>query len=418
MRLGPAWVAALLAAADVGIPPQPLKPSEVGLQRTIAPLWDPYGAEFSPDGRLLAVACGTEVRLYGTQAWKEVARLRGASENLLSVTFSPDGKMLAAGGFQGGVVLWDLEEGRVRRTLAGHRAYVAALAFHPDGRRLLTASHDGTARLWDAKEGRELRAVGSGGAVFVAAAFSRDGSRAALAGAGLRVFRTDRWREEPGPAVAEEGWLAVGFRPDGRRGWVAGDRSVLVWEAGVSVPAREVVCVPESAALTAAQLSPDGRFWAAGSQDGALRFFDAGGESPPTVLAHHQGPVRAVAVDPRGRCVVTIGRDRHIKVWGRVPAGVARLRPKGFCGIRVEQEESGRVVIVEVIAGTPADAAGLRRGDVVRKVAGTPVATPTDSVDLIGSFLEGEEVEIEVERGGQARAVRVTLGRRPPGLEN
>jgi WD40 repeat protein len=407
-----------LAAADVGIPPRPLKPSEVGLQRTIAPLWDPYGADFSPDGRFLAVACGTEVRLYGTQTWKEVGRLRGAPENLLSAAFSPDGKTLAAGGFQGAVVLWDVGEERLRCTLAGHRAYVAALAFHPDGRRLLSASHDGTARLWDVKEGRELRAVVPGGAVFVAAAFSRDGSRAALAGAGLRVFRTDRWQEEPGPALADQGWLAVGFRPDGRRGWVAGDRSVLVWEAGLTVPAREAASVPEGVGLTAVQLSPDGRFWAAGSQDGALRFFDATGGSPPTVLAHHQGPVRAVALDPRGRGVVTIGRDRHIKVWGRLPAGVARLRPKGFCGIRVDQEASGRVVIVEVIAGTPAEAAGLRRGDVVRKVAGTPVATPTDSVDLIGSFLEGEEVEIEVERGGQAHAVRVRLGRRPAGLEN
>jgi S1-C subfamily serine protease len=76
------------------------------------------------------------------------------------------------------------------------------------------------------------------------------------------------------------------------------------------------------------------------------------------------------------------------------------------------------VTIAEVIAGTAAEAAGLRRGDVIRKVGGAAVATPTDSVDLIGSFLEGEEVELEVEREGRGREVRVRLGRRPPGLEN
>lgn len=417
MKARAAW-AALVLAADVGLPPLPLEPERVGLLRTVAPLGDPYGAAFSPDGRLLAVACGAEVRLYETQGWTEAGRLRGAHENLLSLAFSPDGTALAAGGFQGTIAVWDVPAGRFRRALTGHGAYVAALAFHPDGTTLLSASHDGTARLWDAREGRERGRVGPGGSVFVAAAFSRRGTRAALAGAGLRVLRTDRWEEEPAPRAAGRGLLAVGFSADERRAWVAGDRSILVWEVGRAA-GREIAVPPGEAPLTAAQFMPDDRYAAAGGADGALRFFDpARAAGPAAVLAHHTGPVRAVAVHPRGRCVVTVGSDRFVKVWGRVPSGAPRVRPRGFCGIRVEQDERGRVTIAEVIAGTAAEAAGLRRGDVIRKVGGVAVATPTDSVDLIGSFLEGEEVELEVEREGRGRAVRVRLGRRPPGLEN
>lgn len=419
MRVQATW-AVFVLLADVGRPPLPLEPDRIGLLRTVAPLGDSYGAAFSPDGRLLAVACGAEVRLYETLNWRETGRLRGCPENLLSVTFSSDGKTVAAGGFQGAIAVWDVPEGRLRCSLAGHAAYVPALAFHPDGRTLLSASHDGTVRLWDARGGREIRRVGPTGAVFVAAAFSPSGARAALAGAGLRVYRTDRWDEEPVPDTAGRGFFAVGFSTDDRRAWAAGDRSVLLWEPGRGrASVREFAMLPGEAALTAVQFAPDDRTVAAGGADGVFRFFnpERTGRSG-AALAHHRGPVRAVAVHPRGRCVVTVGADRQIKVWGRVPAGVPQVRARGFCGIRVEQDDRGRVAIAEVIGGTAAEAAGLRRGDGIRKVAGVPVATPTDSVDLIGSFFEGEEIEIEVEREGRVRAVRVRLGGRPAGLEN
>lgn len=417
MRVQATW-GVLVFLADVGLPPLPLEPDRIGLLRTVAPLGDSYGAAFSPDGRLLAVACGAEVRLYETSNWRETGRLRGCHENLLSVTFSPDGKTVAAGGFQGAIAVWDVPEGRLRCTLAGHQAYVPALAFHPGGRTLLSASHDGTVRLWDARGGREIRRVGPLGAVFVAAAFSPSGARAALAGAGLRVLRTDRWEEEPSPRAAGRGLLAVGFSDDERRAWVAGDRTILVWEVGRAT-GREIALPPGEVPLTAIEFTPGERHAAAGGADGALRFWDpARPDRPAATLAHHRGPVRAVAVHPRGRCVVTVGSDRFVKVWGRVPAGAPRVRPRGFLGIRVEQDERGRVTIAEVIAGTAAETAGLRRGDGIRKVAGVAVATPTDSVDLIGSFLEGEDIEIEVEREGRMRTVRVRLGERPVGLEN
>jgi WD40 repeat protein len=73
----------------------------------------------------------------------------GHTSWVLSVVFSPDGRLLATASDDKAARLWDPATGEHLRTLAGHDAEVTAVAFSPDGRLLATASRDKTARLWD-----------------------------------------------------------------------------------------------------------------------------------------------------------------------------------------------------------------------------------------------------------------------------
>jgi WD40 repeat protein len=71
------------------------------------------------------------------------------------VAYSPDGRQIARGGFDGKVWLSDLSDGQRGASvgLEGHKGWVLSVVFSPDGRQIASGGTDRTVRLWDAKTG-------------------------------------------------------------------------------------------------------------------------------------------------------------------------------------------------------------------------------------------------------------------------
>jgi hypothetical protein len=105
---------------------------------------------FSPDGRL--VAAGTydgAVILKEAETGREVRRLSGPGGTARAVGISSNGVLLAVSGDTTAVLVYEVATGKLVRRLDGHRGSVWALAFAPDGRSLVTGSFDATALVWD-----------------------------------------------------------------------------------------------------------------------------------------------------------------------------------------------------------------------------------------------------------------------------
>jgi WD40 repeat protein len=403
--------------ADAGVASRGFDPGNTGLVRTFAPGGEPTTTEYSADGRFLAVAAGAAVRIYETHRWREVRRLADPPQNIQCVAFSPDGKLLAGGGFEGAIALWDAESGQLLSLLRGHSSYVEGLAFGLRGKTLLSGSLDGSVKVWDAERGSELKTLAPL-APITAVAFSADGRRAAAAGqdGSIKVWKVDSWAEERTLRAQEKESSSIAFSPDGRKlaAGGEGDFALRIWDVENGRVERKID--GHASEIASVRFLGEGRFVLTASELSAI-VWDARSGRELARLKHHTGPVVALAVHPSGRSFVTVGKDHHLKVWGPVPGGMSKVRGKGFCGIRVDQSAEGLVTIREVIPASAAEAAGFQVGDILRKVGGVAITNPTESVDQISSYLEGDEVEFGFERAGEARTLKIRLGKRPENLD-
>jgi serine/threonine protein kinase/Tol biopolymer transport system component len=188
---------------------------------------------FSPDGQRLASASqdGT-VKVWDARTGQECLTLKGHTNIVLSVAFSPDGEQLAAA-CGGTVKVWEAHTGQETLTLQGHKRAVWCVAFSPDGQRLASASEDGTVKLWDARTGRESSTLKGEIIGVLSVAFSPDGQRLATAnGATVRVWDAGTGRESFTLQGHTDGVLSVAFSPDGQRlASAIQDGTVKVWDA-------------------------------------------------------------------------------------------------------------------------------------------------------------------------------------------
>jgi hypothetical protein len=137
--------------------------------------------------------------------------------------------------------------------------------------------------------------------------------------------------------------------------------------------------------------------------------------------AHREGIGEPATGDPAGAADGGHGAPRGGRGRGRKADRAAGGREEGRGGrARKAAAENrnrfgvtvgGGVVVAEVSAGSPAEDAGLKRGDVIEEVNGTEIVSATQLRDAVGAAGGDAEVTLRVIRAGEPQEVRAKVGK-------
>ena len=310
---------------------------------------------FSTDGSLFATTLDGYIYRWNLRDRQSLEFNERHTNEVMSFSFSPDGKTLATGSVDRTVKLWDISTGKQIRTILGHGAWVSSVHWSADGRFLMSGDRDGLIKLWnmDAKEvpvwpeqkaislsattftpenellaighasdrslklwnltnGRVMADLGTAGTVM-SATFSKDAALVAAAVTPeIRIYsvagRLISTLEASGVDV-----FSLEFSQDGTK-LLSGDRrgNVIVSEVSSGRTERRL---DSGNMYYRAVFSPDGKLISSADQDGKVRIWDVASARIINTLSGHTGVARLICFSPDGRLLATAGDDNTVRLW-------------------------------------------------------------------------------------------------------
>ena len=281
--------------------------------------------KYSPDGTRLAVAGSFGIRLYDAQTGEELDLLIGHAGIVNSVSFSPDGRTLASGGFDATIRLWDVRTGELLRILTGHTDDIDGISFSPDGRTLASGGFDATIRLWDVRTGRLLETLTGHRGIVYSVSFSPDSKTLASGGrdATIRLWDVRTGRLLRTLIGHTAGWISsISFSPDGRTLASGGrDATIRLWDVRTGRLLRTLI--RHTRWVRSVSFSPDGWTLASGSSDATIRLWDVRtGRHLRTLIGHTAG-VYSVSFNPDGWTLASGSGNGTVLLWGTIPMAPA-----------------------------------------------------------------------------------------------
>ena len=302
-----------------------------------------YSAKFSPDGSMIAFAAyDGSIYLFQING-EQIAQLTATNvKQLRDMSFSPDSKRIASVG-EGDphIRIWDIATKKVVGQIYTRQNEILRVSFHPDGKMLLTGSKDGSVKIWDSDRGTEILSIipqkylNQKPQSITDASFSPDGKMIVIA-QGEQISLWDLQGKLLTKAIAHRKTIyAAKFHPNGKiLASSGGDKTVKLWRIADATTRllTELITRPSRINLRDGELqlihtfetrsdevlslnfSRDGKQIAFGYQDGSVEISDLNGDTSSKIGIHREG-VFDVNFSADNRYLLSASKDRSVRLW-------------------------------------------------------------------------------------------------------
>jgi len=229
-----------------------------------------------------------------------------------AIAISPDGMLIASGGYKGVVRIWDSRSHQPIGKAGKHQSYIYSLCFSPDSRWLVSASKDKTIRKWDCGTGQ---AIGSPllGHTDDVNSVCTDGQRiiSGSVDGTIRIWSCDTHELIGAPIDLGNTVWAVAVSNNGH---IAAGVVEVVYIIGIETRQRIALRGHTGNVWTVA-ISPDGSQVVSGSTDRTIRIWDVQTRRETHKLDGHENSVNYVAFSSDGHWIASGSDDTTVRVW-------------------------------------------------------------------------------------------------------
>uniref|UniRef100_A0A8C3CAZ8 Autophagy related 16 like 1 n=1 Tax=Cairina moschata TaxID=8855 RepID=A0A8C3CAZ8_CAIMO len=276
--------------------------------------------QFSPGSRLLATG-GMDRRV---KLWEVLGdrcepkgSLSGSNAGITSIEFDSAGSYLLAASNDFASRIWTVDDNRLRHTLTGHSGKVLSAKFLLDNARIVSGSHDRTLKLWDLRSKVCIKTVFAGSSCNDIVCTEQ----CVMSGHFDKKIRFWDIRTE---SIVKElellGRITALDLNSERTELLTCSRDDLLKIIDLRVGAVKQTFSAQGfkcgSDWTRVVFSPDGNYVAAGSADGALYIWNVlTGKLERTLAKHHSSSINAVAWSPAGAHVVSVDKGNKAVLW-------------------------------------------------------------------------------------------------------
>ncbi|NEU72891.1 WD40 repeat domain-containing protein [Hassallia byssoidea VB512170] len=271
----------------------------------------------SPDNETLVSGCADKtIKVWNLNTGKLIRTLTEDLGEISSVAISSDGHFLAVGSCQhpkSNVKVWNLNSRKLLHTLLGHQKPVNCIAISPDGQ--ILASGSNKIKIWNLHKGDRICTLWHSSAVN-AAAISPDGTILASASSDNKIRL---WNPRTGDPLrtlnGHSGEVkSVIISPDGEILFSgSADKTIKIWHLATGKVLHTLT--GHSQEVRSLAVSPDGEILFSGSADKTIKIWLLRTGELLQTLTEHSGAVNSIAISPNGQFLASGSSDKTIKIW-------------------------------------------------------------------------------------------------------